>query len=52
MCKKVYVVKDDSSVGSEDEEINSDFEQQSAVDGAIYDNDEVIPDADEVEYNT
>ena len=52
MHKKVYVVKDAISVRSEDEESNSDFEQQSAVDGASNDNDEVIPDADEVESDT
>ena len=52
MYKKVYVVKDTSSVGSEDEESNRDFKQRSAVDGASDDNDEFIPDADELESDT
>ena len=45
-------MKDASIVRSEDEESDSDFEQQSAVDGANGNNDEVIPDADEVDSNT
>ena len=49
MYKKVYPVKDARSVGSEDEESDSDFGQPSVVDGTSDDNDEVIPDADEVE---
>ena len=52
MYKKVYVVKDSRSVGSEDEESNSDFEQRSAVDGASDNNYELIPDEDEVESDT
>ena len=52
MYKKVYAMKDASIVRSEDEESDSDFEQQSAVDGANGNNDEVIPDADEVDSNT
>ena len=52
MYKKVYVMKDASSVGSEDEESDSNFEQRSVVDGASDDNDEVIPDSDEVESDT
>ena len=45
-------MKDYSSVGSEEEESNSDFEQWSAVDGDSDDNYEFIPDADEVESDT
>ena len=52
MYKKVYIVKDASSVRSEDEQSNSDFEQRNTVDGAIDDSGEVIPDADEVGYDT
>ena len=52
MYKKVYVMKDASSVGSEDEESNSNSEQRSAVDRYRDENDEVIPDADEVESDT
>ena len=46
MYKKVYVVKDASSIGSEYEESDSKFEQRSAVGGAIGNNYEVIPDVD------
>ena len=52
MYKKLYIVKYTSSVGREDEESDNDFEQRSGVDIASKNNDEVIPDADEVEYNT
>ena len=52
MHKKVYVVKDAISIGSEDEESDRNFEQRSAVDEASDDNYEVIPDADEVESDT
>ena len=52
MYKKMYAVKDSSSVGSEDEESDINFEQQSALDGARDNNDEVIPDADKVESDT
>ena len=49
MYKKLYIVKYTSSVGREDEESDNDFEQRSGVDIASKNNDEVIPDADEVE---
>ena len=52
MYKKVYVVKDSIIVGSGDEESNSNFEQRIEVDRASDNNDEVIPDGDEVESNT
>ena len=52
MYKKLYVMKYAISVGSEDEESDSNFDQRSAVDGARDDNDEVITDADEVESDT
>ena len=52
MYKKLYIVKYTSSVGREDEESDNDFEQRSGVDIASKNNDEVIPDADEVESDT
>ena len=52
MYKKVYVVKDASSVGSEDKESDRDFEKRSEVDGSSNDNDELIPDVDDVGSDT
>ena len=52
MYKKVRVVKDAISVGSEYEESDSNLEQWSAVDGARDNNDDFTPDADKVESDT
>ena len=52
MYKKVRVVKDAISVGSEYEESDSNLEQWSAVDGARDNNDDFIPDVDKVESDT